>query len=326
MLYLLTQHSLYSRKHYPFLLCKCHRGQGVKDPNHECEVLSSERQRYYFNRSKSRYNDKTSRLGENETYGYKEHMDWIDKYNVGISHFGLHPSLLPRENILFDTLHCRMSVTRRLLTYTRSFMDRSYLSIEKQKQFCEMVLSSCWNDTNCLVWIMGGSFQRLVGSELFSFVAIVDKVVEFLKSNIVHSDTLEEICKALQLWNEICSILTISVYENDEEFESNYHSFLTKVKAFYKTGTNTFLTTDPSNVGNDETFYLHVLRFYLPKIMSNLYLNHKVGLGICNMQGFERRNKESKNTMKRFFSGRGNILFTNMKRLWTVFYHNKNGY
>ena len=60
--------------------------------------------------------------------------------------------------------------------------------------------------------------------------------------------------------------------------------------------------------------------------MKKLYDEYKVRLEICTMQGFERRNKESKNTMKRFSNGKGNMLKNNMKRLWTVFKFNQNGY
>ena len=35
ILYLLTQHSLFYFKYFPFLLCKCQRGQGITDENHE---------------------------------------------------------------------------------------------------------------------------------------------------------------------------------------------------------------------------------------------------------------------------------------------------
>ena len=35
MLYLLTQHSLWNRKNHPFLLCKCKRGAGARDINHD---------------------------------------------------------------------------------------------------------------------------------------------------------------------------------------------------------------------------------------------------------------------------------------------------
>ena len=269
--------------------------------------------------------NKRNRLKMNETYDKGDHMDWIDVNNFGISHFGIHPKLLPRDKILFDTLHCRMSITRRLLNYTRNFMNKCFISIEMQKEFCDL-LSECWTDHNCLSWIMGGSFQRLVGSELFSFVNIVDKVTAFMKEKILPSDILDSICNALLLWKEICPLLTITSYENEAKFDEKYNLLNVKVEEFYNAGTKTFLTKDPSDIGNDETFYLHVLRFYLPQIMKRLYYKHKVGLGICNMQGFERRNKESKNTMRRFFNGKGNIILTNMKRLWKVFYYSKNGY
>ena len=51
---------------------------------------------------------------------------------------------------------------------------------------------------------------------------------------------------------------------------------------------------------------------------------HGLGLGIYTMQGFERRNKESKNVMNRFSNGVGNIVVSNLKRLWDVFNDNKN--
>ena len=40
MLYLLTQHSLFNRKHFPFLLCTCGRGEGVLNENHKCQFVS----------------------------------------------------------------------------------------------------------------------------------------------------------------------------------------------------------------------------------------------------------------------------------------------
>ena len=323
MLYLLTQHSLYSRLHHPFLLCKCHRGEGVKDPNHQCTLISHDDQIKYFERSKKRYENKRKRLKENEKYDKPEHNDWIDVNNLGISHFGLHPNLLPRHKILFDTMHCKMSITRRLLNYTRSFLNRAMFNTQTQREFCDL-LSEFWNDHNCLSWIMGGSFQRLIGTELFKFVDNVEKVTNFMKDHIMQSDILDFLCNGLLLWKDICPMMSVLKYENDEDFNNKLCNFEAKLKEFYIAGTRTFLTKNPSDVGNDETFYCHVLRFYLPQIMKQLYQDHRVGLGICTMQGFERRNKESKNTMRRFFNGRGNIILTNMKRLWTVFFFSKN--
>ena len=57
----------------------------------------------------------------------------------------------------------------------------------------------------------------------------------------------------------------------------------------------------------------------MPEIVRTTYTRHSLGVGIFNMQGFERRTKESKNCMKRFSNGKGNVLINNMNRLWDVF-------
>ena len=60
MAYLLTQHSLYSRKHNPFLLCCCDRGQGARSKNHTCVQLSHSDQVKYYERSLTRWDRKRS--------------------------------------------------------------------------------------------------------------------------------------------------------------------------------------------------------------------------------------------------------------------------
>mmetsp|Transcript_23466 Transcript_23466/g.34112 ORF Transcript_23466/g.34112 Transcript_23466/m.34112 type:complete len:143 (-) Transcript_23466:41-469(-) len=62
------------------------------------------------------------------------------------------------------------------------------------------------------------------------------------------------------------------------------------------------------------------------KHAEELFTEHGVGLGVFTMQGYERRNKESKNTLKRFTNHKGNILVQNMKRLWDIFKHSMNSY
>ena len=96
------------------------------------------------------------------------------------------------------------------------------------------------------------------------------------------------------------------------------------MKKFYTIGGRSFLTkktiSSIGNIGNDETFYMHTLRFYLPQIADETLKKHNLGLGVFTMQGFERRNKESKNTLRRFSNGIGNIVIGNLKRLWDVFF------
>ena len=73
------------------------------------------------------------------------------------------------------------------------------------------------------------------------------------------------------------------------------------------------------NIGNVETFYSHTFRFYLPQIADEILENNNLGVGILTMKGFERRNKESKNTLWRFSNGLENIVIGNLKRLWDIF-------
>ena len=65
---------------------------------------------------------------------------------------------------------------------------------------------------------------------------------------------------------------------------------------------------------------MHVLRFYIPRIADDTFEKYNLGVGIFTMQGFERRKKESKNTLRRFSNGIGNIIVGNLKRLWDIFF------
>ena len=56
ILYLLTQHSLWNRKHHPFLWCTCMRGEGVKNANHTCELISDQDYLAHYLRSERRCN------------------------------------------------------------------------------------------------------------------------------------------------------------------------------------------------------------------------------------------------------------------------------
>ena len=79
-------------------------------------------------------------------------------------------------------------------------------------------------------------------------------------------------------------------------------------------------------LGDKETCYGHVVTGYLYPLALKTWDDHRLGLGIFNMQGFERRNKENKNCFRRFTNGKGNFIMQCMKRLWDVFNHGKNAY
>ena len=69
---------------------------------------------------------------------------------------------------------------------------------------------------------------------------------------------------------------------------------------------------------------MHALRSYIPLIAKITFDRHGLGVGIFDIQGFERRNKESKNTLQIFTNNRGNIVLPNLRRVWDVYYNEKN--
>ena len=56
MLYGLTQHSLWSQKHYPFLLCKCRRGQAVRNySTHRYRIIKDKEHLKLYEKSKEKF-------------------------------------------------------------------------------------------------------------------------------------------------------------------------------------------------------------------------------------------------------------------------------
>ena len=54
--------------------------------------------------------------------------------------------------------------------------------------------------------------------------------------------------------------------------------FKENVKNFYKVGSRTFLSRR-GEIGEDETFYMHALRFYMHMIVETTFERHGVGVG-----------------------------------------------
>ena len=69
-------------------------------------------------------------------------------------------------------------------------------------------------------------------------------------------------------------------------------TFSRDAKRLYPCGKCRFLTRNVS--GDSETVYTHVLKCYMPLIAEDTFEKFHLGLGVFSMQGFKRRNKESK--------------------------------
>ena len=81
----------------------------------------------------------------------------------------------------------------------------------------------------------------------------------------------------------------------DGAYENSMRYFEEDVKTFYKAGKPSFLQGRSGSIEYaGETVYLHTLRFHTPRLMQKIWEKHGLPIGCFTMQGFERRNQESK--------------------------------
>ena len=183
MLYILTQHSLWNRKHNPFLLCNCSRGDAVKDGVHQCEFIDHHKQVEFYERSAKRF--RLARQKHGEKYNRSVHMDWIDEKNSGISHFGIHPDKLRCDGIRFDTFHLRCAITRLVMNYFRRFMRAQ--SCETMSSFTEL-LSTEWGPYLILIWNCNKALSSVKGNEISKFIALIPQVENYLKNTFIQTE------------------------------------------------------------------------------------------------------------------------------------------
>ena len=112
--------------------------------------------------------------------------------------------------------------------------------------------------------------------------------------------------------------MTITYLENESAHLNDLNHFKNNVRLLFKYGKETFLA------GGDGTLYFHFIRFYFPQLADLTFKRYKLGLIIFNMQGFERRSKESKNSLNMFATlnkKSDKLLVNDVRRLLNVFLH-----
>ena len=75
--------------------------------------------------------------------------------------------------------------------------------------------------------------------------------------------------------------------------------------------------------GDGETFYIHALSMYIPKIMRETYDSHMLGLGVFTMEGFEYKNYSSKHAIREHSNRKGNVCLQSLKYLTLQFINRK---
>ena len=108
----------------------------------------------------------------------------------------------------------------------------------------------------------------------------------------------------MKIWKQV-KIESYSSYLD----EINTHK--TNIYLFFHHGS--YCIFSDSIVGDDEKFYPHVAKKYLPRISKWTLDNLACGVGIWTMQGFEHRNKESKYVYANKTNGKCNFCMQVLK-------------
>ena len=89
-------------------------------------------------------------------------------------------------------------------------------------------------------------------------------------------------------FSNITKMDDITVYTNKIDTFKQY------LNLFHKVWGRSCFTKDENNIGGEEIFYIHYLKFYMPMLAEVTLDRHKMGLGLFRIQGFEGKNKEPK--------------------------------
>ena len=253
-----------------------------------------------------------------ETYTAKDHRKWCDENNLGITHFGINPKGLPVSAFRYDVMHMNMAICRSTIKLIRDFV------ISQTQPFIDTFnthLRNFWGEYHLFVWNNNRNFSSFHGNELHDWLKKIPKSIAILRANFEPTDHINNLCLLLSTYAKLPTFWNITeITMSNKEYLQKIDDYETSVKILYNVGAKLFLTDKEE--GDRETIYMHVCRYYIPKIARLTFEMYGLGVGIFNMQGFERRNKESKNSLKRFCNYKGNIVTPNMKRLWDIFYHN----
>ena len=172
------------------------------------------------------------------------------------------------------------------------------------------------------MWTQNKVFSSFIGREIRLFITNIHLITEFLEENFNSHEYLDSIITGLKLWVDLCTFIHLTTIDNDDKYRNEMDTYVKNVKLFFSAGGKSFLTKGVVK-GDDETFYMHCLRFYIPKIAKETFEENHLGVGVFTMQGYERRNKETKRAYNRHTNGKGYFPKQTLCHLLDHFHLNK---
>jgi len=206
---------------------------------------------------------KTWRTSYLETY----YCGWCYIDNFGITHFGLHTILVPHSSIRFDIFHLRQAVTKKQIEHLRRFMRGQ--PIEVIDKFDE-ILEIMWRNFCVSIWTCNKAFSSFQGKDIKVFIKSIPEIVDFIETNFSEAEHLIHLAKVMKVWKNIQEFIH-KITVNEAMYMEELSKFRSDTKGFYKYGAEIFLTK--TTKGDQETFYTHTLRYYLPYIEEKKFID-----------------------------------------------------
>jgi len=153
-------------------------------------------------------------------------------------------------------------------------------SIEVIDKFDE-ILEIMWGKFCVSIWKCNKAFSFFQVKDIQAFIKNIPEIVDFIDTNFSEVERLVHLAKVIKVWNNIQEFLH-NVTVNEATYMEELSKFRSDTKELYESGAETFLTK--TTKVDQEIFYTHTLRYYLPYITEKIFHQHKLGLGIWTMQ------------------------------------------
>jgi len=150
--------------------------------------------------------------------------------------------------------------------------------------------------------------------QIDKFIKLMPKIINFFKENLEDTSIVQHIIKLLNIYPQLDSFIQISKVTNHQLYQSQIINFKHNLIQFQEAASETIYTN--KSIGDSKFFYGHILFYYYPILVNQIWNKHKLGIGIFNLQGMERRNKESKEAARRFYNGKHNVCNQTMNRMF----------
>ena len=203
--YTLTSHAGWGASKSPFLLCDCNKGEAVGNKEHVCHMITDTEQLEFYEKSAAEWaTTSTNTIDKKQQIKEKEkHRKWVSRHNKGISHCGIHPSLLPLSIIRCDVFHMGCSIGRRLIDYLRMFSRETGYDFE-----CKLanILNKVWSENVMCLWRLNKKTSKLLGTEIKAFVLKCPDIVKLMRTKeggFVQTQESIALARGLELWHHI---------------------------------------------------------------------------------------------------------------------------